>query len=77
MAKVDLVMQAIIEVSGLPENVINDFIDNQIAEAKKNGTVWTRTGMMKQFRREGSPTGIVIARLESERKKPKQLEILQ
>lgn len=72
MPKVDIVMQAIMEVTGLPENMVNDFIDFQIAKAKEEGTVWTRAGVMKQFRREGSPTGIVIERLESEKKKPRQ-----
>jgi hypothetical protein len=66
--KPHVVIRAIAEVKGCSEEVVENFIAQQLAEASSRGDKWTRTGLLNAFKREGSPTAHIITRLESEKK---------
>lgn len=70
-AGASVVIRAIAEVSGRPIEVVKQYLQTKIANAKASGQKLTRTALYASFRVPGTKTAEVIARLEAN-KKPKE-----
>jgi len=63
-----VVLKAIMEVSGKTLLDVKAFIEKKLADAAAKGQKLTRAALYASFRNPTSKTGVVIARLEAEKK---------
>jgi hypothetical protein len=63
-----VVLKAIMEVSGKTLAEVKAFIDKKLAAAEASGQKLTRQALYASFRNPTSKTGVVIARLEADKK---------
>ena len=69
-----VVIRAIGEVTGKTSDEVKAFLEKKLADAKANGETLTRRDLYASFRNPSSKTGIVIERLERD-KKSKELKV--
>jgi hypothetical protein len=76
-SSIPIIIRAIMEVTGKPQEDVRAFIKRKLEESKKlpAGQRLTREELYESFRRPGTKTGIVIRRLEEEEKAKKAAAI--
>lgn len=62
-----IVVQAVAQISGKTVQQIKDFIQSKLDAAKARGEKLTRNEVYAAFRKPGTPTGELIAKMEAEK----------
>jgi hypothetical protein len=73
-AGASIVIRAICEVTGKPVQAVKDFLQGKLDSAKARGEKLTRNELYASFRRPGTKTAEVIARLEAEKTSKSSLD---